>query len=155
MMAFLLFSDPSASSCVSTAPAARKPPYLPSVPCTQTTNMTTPTTSPPITTPPGTAPALTTTFTPSPACVVNIYRFNATDSSGREQKQFFDHLGPIYSTSTCLPSGWTAGSSAFFSPGVYCPVGYEVACTSEISLGGETETRGTCCPRYVQTRMTY
>ena len=62
--------------------------------------------------------------------------------------QFFDHLGPLFSTSACLPGGWAPDASVFFSPGL-CPLGYETACSSFVSLGSETETRATCCPRYV------
>lgn len=89
-------------------------------------------------------PALTTTFSPSPFCTVDIYRINATETEG----WYFDHLGPLASTSACFPSGWAPDSSVYFSPAV-CPSGYTIACSSLLSLGSVTETRATCCPQYV------
>jgi hypothetical protein len=51
------------------------------------------------------------------------------------------------SPSQCFPSGW-ASSSQYFSPGI-CPLGYIQACSVVATAGTVTETRATCCPRYV------
>lgn len=89
-------------------------------------------------------PTLTTTFSPSDFCTNDIHRVNDTQYEGF----FFDHLGPLTSTSACFPSSWEPGTSVYFSPGL-CPAGYETACSSLVSLGSVTETRATCCPQYV------
>ena len=94
-------------------------------------------------------PALTTTFAPSPSCLIDYFKLpyqgsalTCLDAQNSSSQCFFTHLGPATSTSDCLPSGYVPTSSFYYSPGI-CPSGYELACHSTAG----PETRGTCCPR--------
>ncbi|KAH6649168.1 hypothetical protein BKA67DRAFT_382755 [Truncatella angustata] len=78
---------------------------------------------------------LTTVFTPPSECLSTIF----WSSGGQYQ------LG--YSTE-CIPSGPAPSLSSYFSPGLYCPESYTVACTDLVILGAtSTETQAVCCPR--------
>ena len=83
---------------------------------------------------------LTTTFSPSPSCLTDIHW--GTSSS-------WYVLGE-YNTA-CIPhgSGSTLANptlSSYYSPALYCPSGFTVACSSEVTSGTNTETRAYCCP---------
>lgn len=90
---------------------------------------------------PATNLVLTTTFTPSPRCLSDIYVYAI--SAGRPDAT----LGPL-GTSGCLPESWRPDPTARFSPGV-CPSGYTVACSTAETIGDLSETTATCCPRFV------
>jgi hypothetical protein len=94
--------------------------------------------------------ALTTTFTPSPYCTNEYWRVNETGTYSQDNQintyQYMT-LGPP-STSDCFPTGYNEAKSIFYSPGV-CPDGYTEACSSTVNVGTLTETRATCCPRFV------
>jgi hypothetical protein len=93
--------------------------------------------------------SLTTTFTPSPSCLTDIYKFNASSAvtvSGQLSSLVYIQLGPT-STSDCVPSSF-APSGAYYSPGI-CPSGYTQACKGIVTSGTVTETQATCCPRSV------
>lgn len=75
---------------------------------------------------------LTTTFTPPPECLSDVYRYNANQL-----------LGPM--TSDCYPPGWNNATSTFWSPGI-CPSGYTTACIAANTVNTFTETIATCCP---------
>ena len=99
-------------------------------------------------------PALTTTFTPSPSCTIDIYDV-ADTSAGCVAGTVpvachYYQLGVTTPNSNCFPPGWSPSSTAFFSPGLVCPQGYTTACSSVTTVdGGAKETRATCCPSYV------
>lgn len=78
---------------------------------------------------------LTTIFTPSPDCLSQIHW--ATESP-------WFQLG---AGTQCIPSGPNPSVSSFYSPGLYCPEGYTVACSTQVTFGSATETRATCCPQ--------
>lgn len=101
--------------------------------------------------PPPSNPALTTTFTPASSCT--NYHMLPYAASGfacmvgdQSSPCQYLHLGPS-TTDGCLPSDWSTGTDAYYSPGV-CPTGYTEACSNLVSVGTVTETRATCCPRY-------
>ncbi|KAE9367913.1 hypothetical protein N431DRAFT_548225 [Stipitochalara longipes BDJ] len=73
---------------------------------------------------------LTTTFTP-PADCSGFYEPTAS-------------VGVIDPYSSCLPSGFTAGTANFFSPGFVCPSGYSTACHD--TQGVSSITTVNCCP---------
>ncbi|MCJ1461625.1 hypothetical protein MMC07_000222 [Pseudocyphellaria aurata] len=75
---------------------------------------------------------LTTTFSPPPNCLKDVYRYNDNQL-----------LGPM--SSNCYPQGWTNSTTAVYSPGI-CPAGYTTACISAITANTVTETVATCCP---------
>jgi hypothetical protein len=75
---------------------------------------------------------LTTTFTPPSQCV-GFY----VDSNG---------ITVFGESSTCLPSGFGAAPTSYFSPGFSCPEGYHTACHD--SKGVSSITTVTCCPSY-------
>jgi len=77
---------------------------------------------------------LTTTFTPPASCLSQLY----WSYEGAFQ------LGP---GTECIPSGPEPTLHSYFSPGLYCPESWTVACQSEVTLGAVTETRAQCCPR--------
>lgn len=77
---------------------------------------------------------LTTVFTPPAACFAQLY-------------WSYDGALQLGGGTECLPSGPAPTRSASFSPGLYCPESWTVACSSEVVLGAVTETRATCCPR--------
>lgn len=78
---------------------------------------------------------LTTTFTPAPDCLSGIHW-------GTQSPWF--QLG---TGTQCIPPGPNPSLSSFYSPGLYCPQGYTVACSTEVTQGSATETRATCCPQ--------
>lgn len=78
--------------------------------------------------------ALTTIFTPPAACLSQLY-------------WSYDGALQLGDGTTCLPPGPGPTPSAYFSPGIYCPESWTVACSSEVVLGAVTETRAQCCPR--------
>ncbi|PMD47787.1 subtilisin-like protein [Hyaloscypha variabilis F] len=104
-------------------------------------------------------PALTTTFTPSPSCLVDLYQYPYTSITCYEGtipvSCQYVQLGPP-STSACFPPGWSPASTIYFSPGI-CPSGYGVACAETIVTGTLPETRATCCPSgyYCQTALNF
>jgi len=73
---------------------------------------------------------LTTTFTPPADC------------SGLYEPSFT--VGVVDPYTTCLPSGFTLGTTNFFSPGLICPAGYSTACHD--TAGVSTITTVNCCP---------
>jgi hypothetical protein len=90
--------------------------------------------------------ALTTTFTPSPSCLTDFYRFNASSAvvvDGQLSSLVYIQKGPT-PTSDCVPSSF-APSGAYYSPGI-CPSGYAAACLGVQTAGAMTETHATCCP---------
>ncbi|CAK7223355.1 hypothetical protein SBRCBS47491_005180 [Sporothrix bragantina] len=92
-----------------------------------------------------TVPALTTTFTPSSSCTIDLYKqaypgITCAIGSSLIPCDFY-HLGVDSSTSDCFPPGWSDASTAYYSPGI-CPSGYTEACQSVVN----SETRATCCP---------
>ncbi|KAH8422396.1 uncharacterized protein LDX57_000151 [Aspergillus melleus] len=109
--------------------------------------------------PPPSIPALTTTFTPASSCT--NYHMLLYEASGfacmvgdQSSPCQYLHLGPS-TTDGCLPSDWSTGTDAYYSPGV-CPTGYTEACSNLVSVGTVTETRATCCPSsYICQTDTY
>lgn len=79
------------------------------------------------------AAALTTTFTPPPACT-GYYR---TDPA------YLTVVGQG-TTGSCFPEGFATAATAFFSPGLVCPAGYHSACHD--TRGVASITTVTCCP---------
>lgn len=79
------------------------------------------------------AAALTTTFTPPPACT-GYYR---TDPG------YVTMVGQG-TTGSCFPEGFATAATAFFSPGLACPAGYHSACHD--TRGVASITTVTCCP---------
>lgn len=77
---------------------------------------------------------LTTIFTPAAACFTEIHY----------EKDQAVYLGPGIE---CVPQGPNPTLSSYFSPGLYCPESFTVACSTEVTIGSATETRATCCPR--------
>jgi hypothetical protein len=57
------------------------------------------------------------------------------------QHSAIDWVGPI-NASTCMPPDYDPRSTAYYSPGLFCPVGYLVAATSTIDDQAVTY----CCP---------
>lgn len=90
-------------------------------------------------------PALTTTFTPAASCLTDLYLYSVVSGG-----YLWDYrqLGPSPTASECFPSKFSATPSAYFSPGI-CPTYYSIACSTVVNIGTVTETRATCCPRYV------
>ncbi|KAJ5480244.1 hypothetical protein N7530_005753 [Penicillium desertorum] len=95
--------------------------------------------------------ALTTTFSPPPACttdtwyieyVKGVYYYTTSISNSLEG--WFLSQGPT-DWSSCFPSGYEATTAFYYSPGV-CPSGYSIADSTVISIGISSETRATCCP---------
>jgi hypothetical protein len=90
---------------------------------------------------------LTTTFTPPSSCISSMsdvfYQILAPSA--------FDGLlyGPL--GAVCFPSGYQDIRRVYYSPGLFCPVGYETACISFDSMDIVTETVVTCCPTFVVT----
>lgn len=80
---------------------------------------------------------LTTTFTPAPACLSDIHW--ASQSAWYVLGEYNTDCMP-YSSGVALPNPTL---SSFYSPALYCPSGYTVACSSEVG----PETRAVCCPR--------
>ena len=77
---------------------------------------------------------LTTIFTPPSDCLSQLY---------------WSYEGPLQlgSGTECIPPGLSPILHSYFSPGIYCPESWTVACQSEVTLGAVTETRAQCCPR--------
>ena len=73
---------------------------------------------------------LTKTFTPPADC------------SGLYEPSFT--VGVVDPYTTCMPSGFTLGTTNFFSPGYVCPSGYSTACHD--TAGVSTITTVNCCP---------
>jgi hypothetical protein len=88
---------------------------------------------------------LTTIFTPPPSCISSMSDvfLQILASSA------FDGLlyGPL--SAVCFPSDYQDIRSVYYSPGLFCPVGYETACISFDS----TDTVVTCCPMFVITTV--
>lgn len=80
---------------------------------------------------------LTTTFTPAPACLSDIHW--ASQSAWYVLGEYNTNCMP-HSSGVSLPNPTL---SSFYSPALYCPSGYSVACSSEVG----SETRAVCCPR--------
>lgn len=63
-------------------------------------------------------------------------------------------IGNYLDTSNCLPSGPRPTlSSAFYSPGLYCPAGYSSACGTTLTVGTVTESRAICCPIFTASDL--
>lgn len=77
---------------------------------------------------------LTTVFTPPTECLSQLY---------------WSYEGPLQlgPGTECIPGGPSPTLHSYFSPGIYCPENWTVACQSEVTLGAITETRAQCCPR--------
>ncbi|KAI1852573.1 hypothetical protein JX265_003055 [Neoarthrinium moseri] len=75
---------------------------------------------------------LTTTFTPPPQCT-GFYRGSPN---------YMTIVG--LPTKSCMPSGFAADATSYFSPGVICPSGYYSACHD--TRGYSSITTVTCCP---------
>ncbi|KAN0071447.1 hypothetical protein V8E54_010043 [Elaphomyces granulatus] len=85
--------------------------------------------------------ALTTTFTPPSSCVSsfsNTYKLLDNDAL---------IVGPI-SPDACFPSNYKDVPNGYYSPGLFCPSGYDTACKSINTQGSSTETVITCCPTF-------
>lgn len=81
---------------------------------------------------------LTTIFTPPSSCISSmsdVFMQILTTSA-------FDGLlyGPL--NTICFPNSYQDIRNVYYSPGLFCPVGYETACISFDS----TDTVVTCCP---------
>ncbi|KAJ5933871.1 hypothetical protein N7454_006200 [Penicillium verhagenii] len=78
--------------------------------------------------------ALTTTFSPPTSMFHRhmVYR------------GYYLSQGPT-DWSSCFPSGYEAATTFFYSPGL-CPSGYEIASSSVLNIGTNSETFATCCP---------
>ncbi|KAI0490493.1 hypothetical protein F4859DRAFT_10006 [Xylaria cf. heliscus] len=68
----------------------------------------------------------------------DVYKYYTTQGS------YYLLQGPVEQTS-CFPSGYTANSKQYYSPG-RCPTGFTSACKSESSSGSVVETVMKCCP---------
>ncbi|KAJ5710570.1 hypothetical protein N7488_004726 [Penicillium malachiteum] len=98
-----------------------------------------------------TAPiALTTTFTPPPACTTDTWFIEYVSGTNYHTEvitgsntSWWLSLGPT-ETATCYPSGYQASTKTYFSPGI-CPEVYWNAAQTVITSDGDSETRGTCC----------
>ena len=95
---------------------------------------------------------LTTTFTPPPACTTNTWFIEYVSGTNYYTEiitgtdtSWWLSLGPT-ETGTCYPSGYQASTETYFSPGI-CPEGYWTAAQTVVTTDGDTETRGTCCPK--------
>ncbi|KAJ5715229.1 uncharacterized protein N7483_012410 [Penicillium malachiteum] len=95
--------------------------------------------------------ALTTTFTPPPACTTNTWFIEYVSGTNYyteiitgSDTSWWLSLGPT-ETGTCYPSGYQASTETYFSPGI-CPEGYWTAAQTVVTDDGDSETRGTCCP---------
>lgn len=84
---------------------------------------------------------LTTTFTPPSACFTGLYLDPYENPPYAEA--WVGKLGP---GTQCIPNGPNPTLSSYFSPGIYCPSGYTVACSTEENIGSITQTQATCCP---------
>ncbi|KAH7359737.1 hypothetical protein BKA66DRAFT_472336 [Pyrenochaeta sp. MPI-SDFR-AT-0127] len=82
---------------------------------------------------------LTTIFTPPSQCTTDLWRISY------DAQHFYELLGG-QGYSSCLPASFTPTSEFFYSPGLYCPSGYNSACSSSQIVGDETATIVTCCP---------
>lgn len=80
---------------------------------------------------------LTTTFTPAPACLTDIHW--ASQSAWFVLGEYNTNCMP-HASGVSLPNPTL---SSYYSPAVYCPSGYTVACSSEVG----PETRAVCCPQ--------
>lgn len=84
---------------------------------------------------------LTTTFTPDATCYPSQSQIYVSDH--------VLHLwgNPLRATqSPCLPYSAKYVTQLYFSPGLICPVGFTIACSSSSVSGQDTETIATCCP---------
>lgn len=95
--------------------------------------------------------ALTTTFTPPPACSTDTWyieyvkgTYYYTTSISNSLEGWYLSQGPT-DWSSCFPSGYQATTDFYYSPGV-CPSGYSIASSEILSIGISSETRATCCP---------
>lgn len=107
---------------------------------------------------------LTTTFTPPPACTINVAGC-ATCAVAYQGQECLTSIGAADAT-TCWPPTSAGASSVsppflgrgFYSPGLICPSGYTSACSA--TAGGSSawpveyplnygETAVGCCPTYV------
>ncbi|KAH8728172.1 hypothetical protein GQ44DRAFT_824469 [Phaeosphaeriaceae sp. PMI808] len=81
--------------------------------------------------------ALTTTFTPPVPCLTKSYMSTGIKILGESNY------------SSCMPTSFVPDTKFYYSPGFYCPVGYETACSSTVTSALERrdyETIVTCCP---------
>ncbi|CAI7636186.1 unnamed protein product [Penicillium viridicatum] len=95
--------------------------------------------------------ALTTTFSPPPACTTDTWyieyvtgEYYYTTSISNSREGWYLSQGPT-DWSSCFPSGYEATTAFYYSPGV-CPSGYSIADSTVLSIGSNSETRATCCP---------
>ncbi|KAH8703851.1 hypothetical protein BGW36DRAFT_404156 [Talaromyces proteolyticus] len=90
--------------------------------------------------------ALTTTFTPAPSCLRDLYlEVTSIPSEDIPGGYSWVHLGATTSTAACVPSGWAP--LVHYSPGI-CPASYTLGCDASTHTfsGTRTEYRATCCP---------
>lgn len=66
-----------------------------------------------------------------------VYKIHSTDV------WYWLQPGPI--STSCFPSGYSASSEQYYSPG-HCPSGFTPACSSSNAIGDVTETIHICCP---------
>jgi hypothetical protein len=89
---------------------------------------------------------MTTAYTPSGGrsgdCVKSLSGWYQSGGVG------VDYNGPIGITGNpCLPPKYTPTSTAYYSPGLFCPVGYGPASSSvTIDPGSEAQSITWCCP---------
>lgn len=96
---------------------------------------------------------LTTAFLPATDCnsVVHGYVHTETNPSNASDSTTYKyHSLGLTTTSACFPPGFRPSADAFYSPGI-CPSDMVSACGSIEAIGTITETRATCCPRWVAT----
>lgn len=86
--------------------------------------------------------SMTTAFAPAVSCLTDTYMYTGSDF-------YYMSLGPPNNIQACFPNNYIADITAYYSPAISCPKGYTQACSSTEALGSVTETRATCCPRYV------
>ncbi|KAL3463937.1 hypothetical protein BJX64DRAFT_286898 [Aspergillus heterothallicus] len=107
--------------------------------------------------------SLTTTFTYPSSCTVAIRQCETCNLGWQAQTCVDDSSINVADNSDCWPArtaspvqlGTGLGGLGFYSPGIYCPVGYETSCSATGSVDGgfpfqfpilQSETAIGCCP---------
>jgi hypothetical protein len=104
--------------------------------------------------------ALTTSFTPTPACATGfIPAPTASNAEDIVEDMAFAYLSDCGSSRQCLPGTSTWAPYAFYSPGWICPVGWTTATVVSQNMTNSAvptevlgrllypETAAFCCPR--------
>jgi hypothetical protein len=88
---------------------------------------------------------LTTSFTPPGGafgdCAYSVFDWFYYNNA--------DVCGPV-TPDSCMPESYVTDSTAYYSPGIYCPVGYMIVSTSVVlntSPGGIDQAVTWCCPQ--------